>query len=103
MFVGLLLAKAAIVSLGLFVAFQGYRAAKRERSQRLLVVAGGFTFLSVGSVIEGICYNVFQLSTLHSGVIQTCFAGLGMTFIALSLFVPGVTAEAPDGIRRQAD
>lgn len=89
MFVGLLVAKIAIVVLGLFVAFQGYRAAKRERSHRMMLVAGGFTVLTVGSVLEGICYGVFELSTLTSGIIQTIFVGLGMGLIVASLLVPG--------------
>lgn len=89
MFVGLLVAKAAIVVLGLFVALQGYRAAKRERSDRMLLVAGGFTLLSVGSVLEGVCYGVLDLSTLHSGMIQTGFVGLGMVLIVTSLLVSG--------------
>lgn len=98
MFVGLLVAKVAIVLFGLFIALQAYRAAQRERSQRMLLVAGGFTVLSVGSVLEGICYGVFQLSTLLSGVIQTGFLGLGMTLIVASLVVPGATAQraSPD-------
>ena len=96
MFVGLLVAKVAIVVLGLFVAFQGYRAARRERSQRLLLVAGGFTLLSVGSVLEGICYDVLHWSTLLSGVVQTGFVGLGMACIVASLVVPGATAEPPN-------
>lgn len=93
MFVGLLVAKIAIVVLGLFVAFQGYRAARRERSHRMMLVAGGFTILSVGSVLEGICYGVFELSTLTSGIIQTIFVGLGMSLIVASLLVPGASAR----------
>lgn len=93
MFVGLLVAKVAIVVLGLFVALQGYRAAKRERSNRMLLVAGGFTLLSVGSVLEGFCYDVLDLSTLLSGTIQTGFVGLGMVLIATSLLVPGATTR----------
>ncbi|MBX0325527.1 hypothetical protein EGH21_21105 [Halomicroarcula sp. F13] len=89
MFFGLLAAKALIVVLGLVIAFQGYRAARRERSQRMLLVAGGFTLLSVGSVLEGICYDVLHFSTLLSGTIQTGFVGLGMSLIVVSLYAPG--------------
>lgn len=93
MYSWLLVAKAVIVLLGLVVALQAYRAARRERSQRMLLIASGFTFLSVGSVLEGICYDVFQLSTLISGIIQTGFVGLGMSLIVVSLFVPGATVR----------
>jgi len=105
MFAGLLVAKAAIVALGLVIALQGYRAARRERSQRMLAVAGGFAFLSVGSVLEGICYGVLGLSVLLSGAIQTCMLGLGMVLLVVSLFVPGAAvgegAEMPGGRQRQ--
>lgn len=93
MFVGLLVAKVAIVVLGLFVALQGYRAAKRERSNQMLLVAGGFTLLSVGSVLEGFCYEVLDLSTLLSGMIQIGVVGLGMVLIVTSLLVPGTTTR----------
>ncbi|GGN94832.1 MULTISPECIES: DUF7521 family protein [Haloarcula] len=89
MLFGLLAAKALTVLLGLVIALQGYRAARRERSQRMLLVASGFTLLSVGSVLEGICYDVFHLSTLLSGAIQTGFVGLGMSLIVVSLYAPG--------------
>lgn len=93
MYSGLLVAKAVIVMLGFFVALQAYRAARRERSQRMLLIAGGFTLLSVGSVLEGVCYDVFQLSALISGIIQSGFVGLGMSLIVVSLFVPGATVQ----------
>ena len=89
MYVGLLVAKAAIVFLGLVVAVQGVRAARRERSQRLLLTASGFSLLSVGSVLGGICYDVFDLSLFLSGIVQTGFVGVGMVLIVLSLFIPG--------------
>lgn len=95
MFVGLLAAKAVIVALGLFVAFQGYRAARRERSHRMLLVAGGFTLVSVGSVLEGVCYDVFDLSTLLSGAIEAGFVGAGMVLIVASLLVSGATSQQP--------
>lgn len=94
MFVGLLAAKVVVVALGIFVAFQGYRAARRERSQRMLVVAGGFAFLSIGSVLEGICYELLQMSTLLAGIVQTCTVGLGMTLIVASLFVPAAASTS---------
>lgn len=87
----LIVAKAATVALGLVVAGQGFRAARRERSQRLLLTASGFSLLSVGSVLEGVCYEVFELSMLVSGTVQVGFVGAGMVLILLSLFVPGAT------------
>lgn len=95
-FVGLRVAKAAIVVLGLPVALQGYRAARRERSQRMLLLAGGSTVLSL-AVLEGICYDVFQLSTLISEAIQREFVGLGMVLVVASLFASGTTVQ--EGLR----
>jgi len=88
-YVWLLAVKAVVVLLGLVVAFQGFRAARRERSQRMLLTAGGFTFLSVGSVLGGVCYDAFQLSRPLSGTIQSGVVGVGMVLIFLSVFLPG--------------
>lgn len=89
MYVGLAVANAVIVLLGLVVAFQGFRAARRERSHRLLLTASGFSLLSVGSVLGGVCYDLFDLSMFASGVVHTGFVGVGMILIVSSLFVPG--------------
>lgn len=101
MLAGLLLAKIIVVLLGLLIAFQGYRAAKREESQRMLLIAGGFTLLSIGSVLEGICHVLLSLSTLVSGLIQAGIVGTGMTLIIMSLFIPGSidtkSREGPGG------
>lgn len=74
----------------------------------MLLLAGGFTLLSVGSVLEGICYDLLQLSTLISGAIQSGFVGLGMVLVVASLFVPGTTAQRgtsnlPEENRRRID
>ena len=102
MFAAPIVAKTAVVGLGLFVALQGYQAAKRERSQRMLLTAGGFTLLSVGSVLEGICQGLFHLSAMVAGLIQTGIVRVRMALIVLSLFIPGSTdkkesVETPGG------
>lgn len=108
MFVGLIVAKAVIVVLGLLIAVQAYRGARRERSQRMLVMAAGFALLSVGSVLEGVCYGILELSTLLSGLIEAGLVGLGMLLLVGSLFVPGVavqrgSSDTPEGVQRRTD
>ena len=88
----LLVAKGIIVLLGFVVALQGVRAARRERSQRLLLTAGGFSLLSVGSVLEGLCYDVFDVSLFVAGTVQSGLVGAGMILIVMSLFMPGSAA-----------
>ncbi len=89
MHVGLVVAKLVVVLLGLLIAYQAYRAYLRERSHRMLFVAVGFVLVSVGSVLEGVLYDVVHLSVFVSGMVQTGFLALGMTLILYSLFVTG--------------
>lgn len=87
MHLGLVAAKFVVVVLGLLVAYQGYRAYLRERSHRMLFVAAGFALISVGSVLEGLLYDVAHLSVFVSGMVQTGFLAVGMALILYSLFV----------------
>jgi uncharacterized membrane protein len=87
MHLGLVAAKLVVVFLGLLVAYQGFRAYRREQSHRLLFVAVGFALISVGSVLEGVLYDVVHLSVFVAGMVQTGFVAAGMSLILYSLFV----------------
>ena len=87
MHLGLVAAKLVVVFLGFLIAYQGYRAYLRERSHRMLFVAAGFALVSVGSVLEGVLYDVVHLSVFVSGMVQTGFLATGMTLILYSLYV----------------
>ncbi|WP_117595479.1 DUF7521 family protein [Haloprofundus halophilus] len=89
----LLVAKAIVVVLGLLIAVQGFRASRREQSRRMLFVAGGFALLSVGSVLESVCYDVFELSVFLSGLVQSSVLASGMLLILVSLFVPAAAGR----------
>ena len=87
MHLGLVVAKFVVVVLGLLIAYQGYRAYLREQSHRMLFVAIGFALISVGSVLEGLLYDVVRLSVFVSGTVQTGFLAVGMALMLYSLFV----------------
>lgn len=87
MHAGLVLAKIVVVLLGLFIAFQGLRAFQRENNVRMLFLAAGFVFVSVGSVLEGVLYDVLQFSVFVAGMVQTVFVAVGMLLILYSLYV----------------
>jgi hypothetical protein len=87
MHLGLVVAKSIVVLLGLLIAYQGFRAYRREQSHRMLFVAAGFALLTVGSILEGVLYDVLHLSLFVSGMVQTGFLATGMALILYSLFV----------------
>ena len=85
MHAGLVLAKLVVVALGLLISFQVVRAYGREEGQRMLLVAGGFCLLAVGSVLESVLYDVAGLSVFLAGMVQTAFVAAGMLFLLYSL------------------
>lgn len=87
MHLGLVVAKLLVVFLGLLIAYQAYRAYLRERSYRMLFVAIGFGLITVGSVLEGVLYEVLHFSVFIAGMVQTGFVAVGMILILYSLFV----------------
>ncbi|WP_336360303.1 DUF7521 family protein [Haladaptatus sp. ZSTT2] len=100
MHIGLVVAKLLVVLIGVLIALQGYRAYLRETNARMLFVAVGFLLLSVGSVLEGIFYDVLHFSVFLAGMIQTLFVALGMALILYSLYMTtdatDTTAQKPD-------
>lgn len=86
MHIELVIAKVITVGLGLLItakAYQGYRA---YGSEPMRYVAIGFLFISVGSVIEGILFDVVGLSIFVAGTIQTTIVAIGMLFVLYSLY-----------------
>ena len=93
MHIELVIAKLITVGLGLLISYQAYRGYSAHGSEPMLYVAIGFLFISVGSVIEGVLFDVFELSIFLSGTIQTALVAAGMLVILYSLYgqMPGST------------
>lgn len=86
MHIELVIAKLVTVGLGLLITYQAYKGYSTYGSEPMLYVAIGFLFISIGSVIEGVLFDVFGLSIFLSGTIQTTIVAVGMTVILYSLY-----------------
>lgn len=86
MHIGLVIAKVATLILGVSIAYQAYRGYRRHQSTRMFYFAIGFTFVSIGAVVEGILYDVIGLSIFVAGTVQTTIVALGMVGILYSLY-----------------
>ncbi|WP_436900528.1 DUF7521 family protein [Halovenus halobia] len=86
MHIELVIAKLVTVGLGLLITYQAYKGYRTYGSEPMLYVAVGFLFISVGSVIEGVLFDVVGLSIFLSGTIQTAIVAVGMLVILYSLY-----------------
>jgi len=86
MHIELVIAKLITVGLGLLITYKAYKGYRTYGSEPMLYVAIGFLFISVGSVIEGVLFDVVGLSMFLSGTIQTGIVALGMLVILYSLY-----------------
>ncbi|AEN06707.1 hypothetical protein Halar_3082 [halophilic archaeon DL31] len=86
MHIELVIAKLITVGLGLLITYKAYKGYRTYGSEPMLYVAIGFFFISVGSVIEGVLFDVVGLSIFLSGTIQTGIVALGMLVILYSLY-----------------
>ena len=95
MHIELVIAKLITIGLGLLITKQAYRGYKAYGSEPMLYVAIGFLFISIGSVIEGLLFDVVGLSIFLAGTIQTALVAMGMLVILYSLY--GRLPETPSG------
>lgn len=86
MHIELVIAKLVTVGLGLLITYQAYRGYRTYGTGPMLYVAIGFLFISIGSVIEGILFDVVGLSIFLAGTIQTAIVAVGMLVILYSLY-----------------
>ncbi|KZN22643.1 hypothetical protein A4G99_19525 [Haladaptatus sp. R4] len=83
---GLIAAKIVVMILGVLIALQSYRAYRRYENQPMLFLAIGFVIISIGAVIEGILFDIVNMSIFYSGLIQSIIVIIGMGFILYSLY-----------------
>jgi hypothetical protein len=86
----LVAAKVVTVLLGLAIAVTAYRGYHRHGSWPMLYLAVGFAIISVGSVVEGVLFDVAGLPLEDAGAIQTVIVAAGMLVVLYSLH-----AESP--------
>ncbi|MEF8852119.1 MAG: hypothetical protein V5A44_06285 [Haloarculaceae archaeon] len=86
MHIELVIAKLVTMGLGFLIAYQAYRGYRVHRSEPMLYVAVGFTFISFGAVIEGILFDVVGMDIFPASAIQTGIVAVGMAVILYSLY-----------------
>ncbi|WP_251330633.1 DUF7521 family protein [Haloplanus pelagicus] len=86
MHIELVIAKLVTVGLGLLITYQAYKGYRTYGSEPMRYVAIGFLFISIGSVIEGVLFDVVGLSIFLAGTIQTAIVAVGMLVILYSLY-----------------
>jgi len=86
MHIELVIAKLITVGLGLLITYQAYKGYRTYGSEPMGYVAIGFLFISIGSVIEGVLFDVVGLSIFLAGTIQTAIVAVGMLVILYSLY-----------------
>lgn len=82
------IAKLFTTSLGLLIAYQAYRGYNRHGAPLMLYVALGFGLISLGSLLEGALFELFQLSIFHAGIVASLVAAAGMLSILYALYGP---------------
>lgn len=93
--IGLVIAKLITVGLGFLIAYQAYRGYRRNQNKPLLYVAAGFLTISIGSVLEGILFDVLHFSLFHAGTLQTSIVALGMLFVLYALYGGRTNMQSP--------
>ena len=82
----LIIAKLVVVALGFVIAAQAYRSYRRGNGKPMLYVALGFVLISLGSVIEGILFELDVMTIYQASAIQTGIVAVGMLFVLYSLY-----------------
>lgn len=98
MHIELVIAKLITVGLGLLITYQAYRGYSEYGNESMLYVAIGFLLISVGSVIEGVLFDVGGLSIFQAGAIQTTVVAVGMLVILYSLY-----GQIPQSVGNETD
>ena len=80
-----LIAKLITFVLSLVVAYLAYHGYRRSGQKPMLYVSGGFVFIGVGAICEGIIYHIFDTTIASAALIQAIVVSSGMTLILMSL------------------
>jgi len=86
MHIELVIAKLITVGLGLLITYKAYKGYRTYGSEPMLYVAIGFLFISIGSVIEGVLFDVVGLSIFLSEPSRLLSSHSGMLVILYSLY-----------------
>ena len=74
-------------ALALVIAYQAYRGYQRHHTQLLLYVAAGF-LVGLGGLLEGVLFEVLQVSIFEAGFVAALVTTAGMLSILYALYAP---------------
>jgi glucose uptake protein GlcU len=86
MHVPLVVGKLLVLVVGVFITYLAYDGYRRHRSSAMLYFAIGFGLVSVGTVIEGLLFEVAGVDIILASTIQTVITALGMATVLYSLY-----------------
>lgn len=82
----LIAAKLLVLTIGLFISYLAYRGYRRHGSSAMYYLAVGFGLVSVGTVIEGLLFEVAGVEIITASTIQTVIVAAGMLVVLYSLY-----------------
>jgi hypothetical protein len=78
-------AKLVVVVLSLTIAYLAYHGYRRSGDEPMLYVSGGFVFIGVGAICEGMLYDLAGISISSAGLVQATLVSVGMLLVLASL------------------
>ncbi|WP_148416535.1 hypothetical protein [Haloferax sp. KTX1] len=75
-------------ALALVIAYQAYRGYQRHHTQLLLYVAAGFALVGLGGLLEGVLFELLQVSIFEAGFVAALVTAAGMLSILYALYAP---------------
>ncbi len=78
--------KFLIVIMGSILVWLSYKGHQRTNRKSLLFLAAGFIFLTAGSGIEGILFEVLNFELLFSALVESILVATGFLFFIYAIY-----------------
>lgn len=82
------IAKLFTTALALVIAYQAYRGYQRHATQLMLYVAFGFALIGFGGLLEGVLFELLQVTIFQAGLVAALVVAMGMLSILYALYAP---------------
>lgn len=81
----LVIAKTAVLILGAAIAGLAVLAYRRTRNRLMLYLGAGFTFIALGSFIEGLLFELLDWNLMTVHIVESVFVLAGLGTLAVTL------------------
>lgn len=82
----LVLVRLLIVALGAVVIYLSFKSHRQNHSNAMLLLSIGFTFITVGAVIEGILFEFLGFDIFGAHTVESILVALGLMAILYSIY-----------------